>query len=188
MAAAISNQYPRLTMSASLTTTEDGAENLFDDWMASFAGNLLAPLFDAGRRGFEVDRTRAVRDQLLAAYAQTTLTAFREVEDALIREVKQAERIESLRQQVLLAEQAYQRLRLEYFNGVGNYIDVLTTLADEQQLRRDLLAAERDMLEFRIALYRALAGGFDTPRERGDGANSNLLPNLQKSEELLRRR
>ncbi len=172
LAAAISDQYPRLVLTASLSTTGDGAERLFDDWLASFAGNLLAPLFDAGRREAEVDRTEAVRDQFLAAYAQTTLTAFREVEDALVREVKQAERIESLQQQVILAEQAYQRLRLEYFNGVGNYIDVLTALSDAQRLRRDLLAARRDLLEFRISLYRALAGGFTTPREfENDGAS-----------------
>jgi hypothetical protein len=35
-----------------------------------------------------------------------------------------------------------------------------------QQLRRDLLTAELGLVEDRIALYRALAGSFETNRER----------------------
>jgi len=38
----------------------------------------------------------------------------------------------------------------EYFNGVTDYIDVLNTLTDRQELRRNLLSAELELLEFRI--------------------------------------
>ncbi len=165
LAAAISNQYPRLMLSASVSTTENNAGNLFDDWVRSFAGNLLAPIFYGGELSAEVDRMEAIQKQRLYQYGQTVLTAFQEVEDALIREKKQAERINSLAEQVRLARQSYERLRIEYFNGVSNYIDVLTALTDEQQLRRDLLSAKLTLLDFRIALYRALAGGFETERE-----------------------
>lgn len=172
LAAAISNQYPRLTLTASLAGTENNARDLFDEWARSFAGDLTAPLLDAGQRQAEVERTRAVKVQRLYEYGQTMLNAFREVEDALIQEKKQAQRIRSLEQQVRLAAQTYERLRHEYFNGQGDYIDVLTALTDEQQLRRDLLSARLALLEFRIALYRALAGGFRTNRETGTAGRS----------------
>jgi outer membrane protein TolC len=171
LAAAISNQYPRLTLTASLSATEDEALNLFDEWARSFAGDLTAPLLDAGQRRAEVERARAAKMQRLYRYGQTMLGALREVGDALIQEKKQAQRIRSLREQVRLAEETYERLRYEYFNGAGDYIDVLTALTDEQELRRDLLSARLALVEFRIALYRALAGGFRTEREAGEPAS-----------------
>jgi outer membrane protein TolC len=42
---------------------------------------------------------------------------------------------------------------------------VLVTLDEQQQLRRDLIDAELGLLETRVALYRALAGGLETGRE-----------------------
>lgn len=165
LAAAISNRYPRLTLTGSVSTTGESAGSLFQDWAGAFVGNLFAPLFDAGERGAEVDRTRSVKQQRLYEYGQTVLISFQEVEDALIREQKQLERIRSLEQQLALARQSYEQLRIEYFNGVSDYIDVLTALTEEQQLRRDLLSARMILLEFRIALYRALAGGFKTGTE-----------------------
>ena len=168
VAAAISDQYPRLTLTASLSTAEDDATDIFRDWARSFAGDLVAPLLDAGRREAEVDRTRAVRMQRLYEYGQTVLTAFREVEDALVQEKKQRARIRSLEEQVRLARETYERLKHEYLNGAGDYIDVLTALTDEQRLQRDLLSARLRLVEFRIALYRALAGGFETDRETGE--------------------
>ena len=165
LAAAIADRYPRLTLTASLTTTDDAATDLFDQWARSFTGGLLAPLFRAGALEAEVDRAEAIRNQRVYEYGQATLIAFREVEDALVREAKQRERIRSLERQVELADQSYEQLRIQYFNGLGDYIDVLVALTERQQLRRDLIAARRALLEFRIGLYRALAGGFETERE-----------------------
>ncbi|MDX1632603.1 MAG: TolC family protein, partial [Thermoanaerobaculia bacterium] len=139
--------------------------DLFDQWARSFTGGLLVPLFRAGALEAEVDRAEAIRNQRVSEYGQATLIAFREVEDALVREAKQRERIRSLERQVELADQSYEQLRIQYFNGLGDYIDVLVALTERQQLRRDLIAARRALLEFRIGLYRALAGGFETERE-----------------------
>jgi outer membrane protein TolC len=67
-----------------------------------------------------------------------------------------------------LAEQAYERLGVEYLNGTSNYLDVLTALDEVQRLRRAHVAAELILVEYRIALYRALAGPFETALEIGD--------------------
>jgi NodT family efflux transporter outer membrane factor (OMF) lipoprotein len=166
LATAISNQYPRLTLSVSASTAASTAQDLFQSWAYAFAGDLLAPIFRGGALRAEVDRTEAVRIQRLYAYGQTILTAFQEVEDALIREKKQREQIQQLERQVELAQQAYEQLRTQYFNGAADYLDVLTALDEVQQLRRDRLAAERTLVEDRIALYRALAGAFETERAR----------------------
>lgn len=165
MAAAINNQYPRISFTASLTTTENSVTDLFEDWVRSFTGSLLAPLFYGGQLSAEVDRTEAVKYQRLYEYGQTVLVAFQDVENALIQETKQVEIINSLEAQVALADQTYEQLRLEYFNGLSNYLDVLTTQTELQRLHRNLLSAKLMLVEFRIALYRSLAGGFETKME-----------------------
>ncbi len=164
VAAAISDQYPRFAISGGISVRANNAQDLFQDWAYSLAGNLLAPLFYGGRLSAEVDRTEAVKEQLLYEYGQRVLVAFQEVEDALVLERKQAERIAVLAEQLQLAEKTYGQLRIEYFNGLREYLDVLTALNQEQQLRRNLISARLNLLEYRIALYRALAGGFDTER------------------------
>ena len=103
-----------------------------------------------------------MKDQLLYEYGQTVLIAFREVEDALVQERQQQERLRVLQEQVTLAQQTYRQLRIEYFNGLSDYLAVLTATNQEQQLQRDLLSAQLTLLEYRIDLYRALAGGFSS--------------------------
>jgi len=166
VAVAISNQFPRLTLTASVSTSDEGADELFENWASAFAADLAAPLLDAGRRAAEVDRARAVERRRLYEYGQSILTAFQEVEDALVQERKQRDRINSLREQMRLARETYESLRQRYVSGGVGYLDVLTALTDVQSLRRDLLTARRQQIEFRIALYRALAGGLETKRER----------------------
>ena len=165
LAVAVTNRYPRLTLTGSVSSTSGDAGGLLDSWARTFTGSLLGPIFDAGERGAEVDRNRAVKNERLSEYGQTVLTACQEVENALIRERKQVERIRSIEEQVRLVRQTYEQLRIEYLNGISDYLDVLTALTDEQRLRRELISARLALLEFRIALYRALAGGFETGRE-----------------------
>ena len=165
MAAAISNQYPRLTLNASGTSLSAPADALFQQWAYSFAGDLLAPLFYGGELRAEIDRTEAVRQQRLYTYAQTVLVAFREVEEALTLEKAQRRQIRRIERQVQMGQKAYEQLRVQYLNGTGTYLEVLTALDELQQQRRDLLSARLGLVENRIALYRALAGPIETIRE-----------------------
>lgn len=168
MAIAISNRYPRLTLTSSGSSKGNSVGHLFNGWISNFTGSLLAPIFDGGERNSEVNRSKAVKTELLFTYGQTVLTAFQEVENALIQEKNQNKRIKSIEAQVALVKQTYEQLRIEYFNGISDYLDVLTTLTNEQRLQRELISAKLDLLEFRIALYRALAGGFKTGRETAE--------------------
>ena len=164
-AAAISNRYPRLSFSTSLQIRSNTADALFQDWAYSLGGNLMAPLFYGGRLKAEMERTEAVKNQWRYQYGQSVLIAFQEVENALIQEQQQQRRIETIRTQLDLVRRTNRQLRIEYLNGMSGYLDVLVALDQEQQLRRDLITARLELIEFRIALYRALAGGFETPRE-----------------------
>lgn len=161
IAAAIADRYPRLTLSVSTAIASDDPADLFENWIQRIAADAITPVFDAGRRKAEVRRTEAVKKQRLDEYGQAILTALREVSDALSREVHQREQIRLIRSQRDLAEQTYERLYREYLNGDINYIDVLDALTRQQQLQRSLLETRFQLINNRVALYRALAGGWE---------------------------
>lgn len=162
MAQAIRSKYPRLSFSLVGQMRSNNYSSLFQDWAYTLGADIVAPLLYWGRIRAEVDRTEAIKNQFLYQYGQTVLIAFREVEDALIREIKQQERIEILGRQLELAQKTNGQLRIEFLNGMTEYLDVLLSLDQEQQLQRELLEAQQNQLEIRIALYRAIAGGFET--------------------------
>lgn len=165
VAAAISGKYPRLTLDLNAALRSNNLIGLFESQAISIGSGILAPLFYGGRLNAQVDLAEAVRQQLLSDYGQTVLLAFQEIENALVQETKLVEQIEVIQEQVQLAEKTFEQLRIEYLNGSIAYLDVLLTLNQQQQLRRDLINARLELLETRVTLYRALAGGFETERE-----------------------
>jgi outer membrane protein TolC len=166
LAAAISNRFPRLSLEASISNRTDTARELFDNWLATLAGNLVVPLVDGGERRAEVTRSRAVLEQRVQEYRQTVLTAIQEVEDALTRERQQQQRLERLEQQIDLAGASFRQLRTRYLNGAVSYIEVLNALQDRQDLQRTRLTARQQLLNARVALYRALAGSIEPQNDR----------------------
>ena len=160
VAAAIADRFPRLSLAGSMSTSTS-LESVFVDWIGNLGANLLGPIFDGGRRSAEVDRTRAVAAEALNNYGQTILTALGEVEDALSRDRYQLELIESLKLQLELATESLDRARESYQRGGVQFVTVLDALTSQQAVQRSVLSAHRDLLHYRIALCRALAGPWD---------------------------
>jgi NodT family efflux transporter outer membrane factor (OMF) lipoprotein len=165
LAAAISNRFPRFSIEASVSSEASDASDLFENWLATLAGNLLVPLVDGGERRAEVRRSRAVREELVQEYGQAVLTAIQEVEDALTRGQQQRQRLDSLEERLGLADATYRQLRNRYLNGAASYVEVLDALRDQQDLQRTLLTTRQQLLSSRVALYRALAGSIENPGE-----------------------
>ena len=166
-AVAVADRFPRLSFAAGISTGGEHADQLFDNWLASLAANLAAPLVDGGLRKAEVDRSRAVTEERLHAYGQTVLEALGEVEDALAREARQHEYLLSLKRQLALAQSVIDRVRDHYLNGAENYQRVLDALLTYQQLQRNYLNGQRVLIQYRIDLCRALGGGWQLlPEDR----------------------
>jgi NodT family efflux transporter outer membrane factor (OMF) lipoprotein len=161
VAAAIANKYPTLRLSAGLSTDADDWRDLFDNWLATLAANLVAPLFDGGARQAEVIRTEAVVMERFHDYGQTILEALGEVEQALVEERQQGVALESLENQLALARQVLVRVRENYLQGQENYLRVLDAQQSVQSLERQVLTARGQLINFRIDLCRAMAGGWE---------------------------
>ncbi|MGB0745094.1 MAG: TolC family protein, partial [Opitutales bacterium] len=165
-ASAVSERYPRIDLTASLRSASEDSSDLFNDWLSSIAGNIAAPIIDGGNRRAEVERQAALQRQRAAEFAQDSLVAFREVEDALVQEKQETLRYQSLNRQVELQKTAFEQLQKEFLNGVGNFIDVLAAQTSAQQLQRDLIESKRRQIEFRIALHRSIAGPIQAQEKR----------------------
>ncbi len=169
LAAAIADQFPKVSLQASASTSDSSTANLFQNWAAALAGNLVMPLIDGGRRQAEVDRSRAAYQELLHLYTESVLTAVQEVEDALIREQQQQRYVESLAEQSSLLQTASGQVRDRYMHGSDTFLRFLTTLASYQNLQRSELQAKEQLIEYRISLYRSLAGGWDMKQHQKAG-------------------
>lgn len=167
LAAAIADRFPRLSLAAGVNTSGEHTRDLFDNWLATLAANLVAPIIDGGLRKAEVDRTRAAASEALHTYGQTILDALGEVEDALVQEQRQRDYIASIDKQLTLAGQVIERVRDRYIQGTVDYQRVLDALLSHQELQRSLLTAKRDLVQYRIDLCRALGSGWtlDRPEE-----------------------
>ena len=100
------------------------------------------------------------------------LTAIKEVEDALISEVKQKENIKGIERVIDTARRALEEAGVRYRNGLNDYLPVLTQLLSVQGLERELIRRQSNLLVNRVNLHRALGGTW--PNELLPSANTEI--------------
>ncbi len=161
VATAVSNRFPRISLSAQINTSGESVRDLFDNWLTTLAANLVGPLIDGGNRRAEVSRSEAVVNEQLNNYRQAILEALAEVESALVQEEQQRLFISSLEKQLALSQQVLQQTQNNYRQGAADYLRILDVLLTQQALERALLQARREALSFRVNLYRAIGGGWE---------------------------
>jgi multidrug efflux system outer membrane protein len=123
-------------------------------------GNLAGPILGAQILGFQQEAAEAQARGAMAAYEQSVLIAFREVEDALVavrtartQRDAQAEQVEALRSALRLAN-------LRYKGGLANYLDVLIAQRSLFEAELALTSTHRLHLVSIVQLYKALGGGW----------------------------
>lgn len=156
VAQAIANRLPSLSLSGSIGFNSVTLGTFFESFIWSIAGSLAGVVWDGGRLDAEIERTKAVVDERVAAYGQTLVTALTEVEGALTQERAGRDRIAILEAQVNTAQQTLDAARRRFSAGIGNYLAVLTALRSLQTAEQSLLTTRRQLLSQRIQVYRAL--------------------------------
>ncbi len=169
--------FPRisLTGSAGFASTELGS--LFDDTAWTFTGQLLQPLFDAGRNRANLASAQAGRDIAVARYEGAIQAAFRDVADALAGRATLGEQLAAQQAQAQAEARRLELAQLLYEGGVANALERLDA-------ERASLAAQQAVLQLQLArqlnavqLFSALGGGAgpgvaDTPVAAGTGTAS----------------
>jgi len=138
------------------------------DWLTagsrywSAGPNVTWNVLDFGRIHSQIKASDARQKQALATYEQTVLTAFQDVEDALVAYANEQTRYKALDDAVVADQRALELSKELYTSGNGDFLSVLTSerslLSDEDQSVQSQSAEAQNL----VTLYKALGGGWET--------------------------
>lgn len=160
--------FPKISLTGALGVSSGDISKLFVPgagiWSAG--GQLAQPLFNFGQTAGQVRQAEAQQQQALYQYQQTILTAFREVEDALIKTTKGREQLEAQRRQVSSLEEYDRLARLQFEAGTSSYLQVLDADRSLFTGRLDKTKTHYDLLVSLISVYKAMGGGWVMEADR----------------------
>lgn len=157
-------RFPSLNFTATSGTQAgepSGVFNIFDNWVLNLGAGLTAPLFQGGRIKANIEVAEAGYAQQTAIYARTVLNAYQEVETAIRGYEADRERYRLLFSQLDEARAATELQSRRFSGGVGSYIEYLDALRAQYQVQSILSSAGRDVALGRLAVHRALGGGWN---------------------------
>ena len=163
--------YPDISLTASTGTQSSDIAKLLNlsTGFWSFGSSATETIFDAGARRATVQQYKAQYNADVAAYRQTVLNAFKEVEDYLIASRQLAEQ-EQRQQLAITSAQHYQRLALtRYKTGVDTYLNVLTAQNSVFNSQETEVSLRTSRMTAAVQLIAALGGGWniaDLPSEK----------------------
>lgn len=155
---------PAISLTGSYGTTSDQLSDLLDHSFSiwSLAGNVVQPIFQGRRLQAGVRRAEALAEQRVAEYGQATLTAFKEVEQALAAGTFLDERLEYLQVTAEELRAAESLAWDQYQRGLTDIITVLDTQRRAFDAESAYLSAQEQRLTNRVQLYLALGGNFNS--------------------------
>lgn len=155
--------FPNLTLTAQggFQSTAVGSWLSWPSRFWSVGGSLSQPLFDAGLRRATVQQDVATYNADLAAYRQTVLNAFQQVEDGLAEVRILSQQIAQEQQAVKFAQDFLQIEETRYQMGIDPYLSVLVAQTTLLQNMQALNALQVQEMTSAVALVEALGGGWD---------------------------
>jgi len=155
--------YPNLTLTGGAGFEGSALQSLFQ-WPSRFwsvGASLAETIFDAGLRRATVNQFTATFNADLAAYRQTVLTAFQQVEDALAALRILTEQIQQQRRAVESNKTALDLEMKRYETGLDPYVDVVTQQTALLSAQSALAQIELQRTTASVQLIEALGGGWD---------------------------
>lgn len=163
--------YPSLSLSGSVNVSTVSGASSVTTW--SFGPSLSIPLFDGGQRRAVVGSAEASYAAALASWRQSVRTVVKEVEQALVNLDSTAQRSDDAAHAADEYRRHFEAIEANW--RAGN--DSLLTL---EEARRSALSAEislltlqENRLQYWIALYKALGGGWSPGEAASPPVNAN---------------
>ena len=159
-------RWPSLNLTASLGAASADLISLNAYGLTwSVGSSLFGPLFQFGKNKRRVEMSVANAKASLLQYEQTTIQAFREVEDALISIETYKEELIAQESRAKTAVGSEQLAHVRYDEGSTTYLEVLEQQRQSFSAQLDLLSTRLNLLNSYILLYKSLGGGWLSPEE-----------------------
>jgi len=162
--AATADLYPRFSLLGNIGLQSVSASDWFSAqsrfW--SIGPTISWPVFDAGRIRATIEIRNAQQEQALRQYEKSVLTAFEDVENALVNYGNEQTRYRSLLEAAAANRRALQMANDLYIQGLVPFLNVLDAQRTLYATESDLAQSEANMASNLVALYKALGGGWET--------------------------
>lgn len=161
------SRFPTISLTGSFGYKSDDLGKIFnpENQFWNLGVNLLAPLFNAGKLKAAAREAEARYRQGVAEYARTVLTAFAEVEGALITRRAQLEKRERVLTFLEEARRTQEVAESRYERGLSGYLSVLEAQQTRFSAEESLVLVDLAILSNRVNLHRALGGGWGEETE-----------------------
>ena len=126
----------------------------------SLAAGLTQPIFDGQRIQGNFDLTKAQQDELLQTYRKTVVSAFADVDNALVAIKQSSEKLRLQRDVIAASRRAFQLAEQQLNAGTADIVTVLNTQLTLFQAEDALEQAQLARLQAVVSLYQALGGGW----------------------------
>jgi outer membrane protein, multidrug efflux system len=141
--------------SSALTSLVSPANRVY-----ALTGGLMQPIFHGGALRGQVDFSKARYTELLTTYHKTVLTAFGNVESALVAAQQTAEQQKRQQDAVATARRAFEFSQTQMSAGIVNILTVLNTENALFSAQDELVQVNYLRLQALVDLYTALGGGW----------------------------
>lgn len=162
---AYADRFPRLRLTLTGGWENNDLAGFFKSPFTYVLGSITGTIFDFGRNKRKHKAAIQAYEQARLRYEQSVLTAFHEVDNAIVT-YRRIRETTARRRELREAAQKYAQLAYAQYNmGVINYIDVLDAQRRYFDAQIGLSNAVRDEYFAMINLYKTLGGGWTLPRD-----------------------
>jgi outer membrane protein, multidrug efflux system len=153
----LANNYPKINLGASITTSATTSADLFKTFINQIFIQISQNILDSGANKARIKQQQAVTKQRLYEYEQTVLNAIYEVENNLILVSAQKNILKNSKQELDNFKNILNISQNRYNNGDLDFQRLLNNITSWQNSQINYLQQKRLYLEYVINIYQAVA-------------------------------
>ena len=153
--------FPSFNITGAFGLASDDLSTLSSDGAAwSIGGSVLGPIFHFNKNRRRVDIQEEAAKQSMYTYEHTVLSAFKEVEDALMDLSTLKEELDVRKSMSTNSQSATVLAQLKYDGGATSYLELLESQRSEFENLISLSQTYKNFLSSYVYLYKTLGGGW----------------------------
>ncbi|MDP9555109.1 UNVERIFIED_ORG: NodT family efflux transporter outer membrane factor (OMF) lipoprotein [Pseudomonas parafulva] len=156
------NFYPSITLSGSMGFQANQLSDL-GSWSThrfAFGPSVNIPIFEGGRLKAMLKLSEGQQKEAALAYQKTVLSAWHEVDDAVLGLENKQKRERHLEEAVAQSRKALASAQSQYKQGTSDYLNVLSVQNSLLANESDLATSKASKSLAAVRLYKALGGGW----------------------------